>query len=123
MHLRPVRIDADLDRLHTNLADPRRLALANHDRVRLELHAELPLEPRVFENLEEVFADKDFATTQRQDENAGVGHLVEQVFDLRRRHLSMVFMVEITMYTTFVASIREIELHAERDIPRQRFLG
>src|ERR1700752_3642371 len=123
MHPRMMGIDADLDGLHTDIPDSRRLTLANHDRIRLELHAELTLEPRVLENLEEVFAQKNLAAAQSQNKDTGVRHLVEQMFDLRRRHLAMIFMVEITMNTPFVAAIGQIELHAERGIPCQRLLS
>src|SRR5215470_9028205 len=116
-----MRVDADLDRFHTNVPDSCRFALANHDRVRLELHAELPLNPRVFENLEEVLAEKNLASTQTQNENARIRHLVQQMFDLRSRHLAMVFMIEITMNASLVAAVCQIELHTERDVFLQCF--
>src|SRR3954469_9415854 len=123
MHLRSMGVDADLDRLHANIPDPRRLALADHDRVRLELHAELALHAGVFENLEEIFAEKDFAATECQNEDARIGHLVEQVLDLRCGHLAVILMVEIAMNASLVTAVSQIHLHAERDILRQGLLG
>src|SRR5215831_2312329 len=123
MDFRPMRVNADLNRFHTNVPDPRRLALANHDRVGLELHAELPLNPRVFENLEEILAEKNLAPTQAKNEDACICHLIQQMLDLRSCHLAMILMVEITMHTPLIAPIGQIELHAERDVPRQCLPG
>src|SRR5262245_14865966 len=123
MDFRSMRVDADLNRFHPNVPDSRRLALANHDGVGLELHAELPLDPRILKNLEEVLADKDLATAQCQYEYASICHLVEQSFDLGGVHLAMIVMIEVTVDAPFIASIGEIELHAEGDLLFQRLLA
>ena len=64
----------------------------------------------VFEHLEKILAQENFAAAQGQNEDAGFGHLVEQVLDLRGGHLAVVVMIEIAVHAAFVAAIGQVEL-------------
>src|SRR6476646_11292667 len=77
----------------------------------------------VFENLEEVLAQENFAAAERKNEYPDIRHLVEQLLDLRSVHLAMIFVVEIAVHTALVAAIGQIQLNAQRDIARERFIG
>jgi hypothetical protein len=107
-----MRINADLDRFHADVSNLRCLPFANHDCVGLELHTELPLEPRILENLEKIFAKEYFPSAQGEDKDAGIRHLVQQMLDLRSGHLAMIVVIEITMNAALVAAVSEVELHA-----------
>src|SRR5215472_839120 len=120
MHLRPMGINADLDRLHPDFSQPRRFRLANHDGVRLELYTKLPFQAGILEDLEEVLSQENFATAEGKNKNPGVRQLIQQMLDLGGGHLATVVVLEVTMHTTFIAAISKIELHAERDVQRQR---
>src|SRR5579871_1738792 len=123
MHFRPMRVNADLDRLNPDFSEPCSLPLANHDRVRLELYTKLLLQAGILEDLEEVFSQKDFAAAEGQNEDSGVCQFIQQMLDLYCRHLTMVVMIEIAMHTAFIATIRKVELHAERDVQRESLFG
>ena len=81
------------------------------------------LPPGVFQKLEKVFAQENLAAAQGEDENAGIGHLFEQMLDLGRGHLPVIVMIEIAVHAALVAAVSEVELHAERNVARQRFFG
>ena len=104
MNFRAVRVNADLDRFDAEIAEAGRLALADQDRVGLELHAKHQA-AGVFEQVEEILAQKNFAAAKGQDEDAGVGHLIEQVLDFRSGHLAMIVMIEIAVHAALVAAI------------------
>src|SRR5208282_1106329 len=76
----------------------------------------------VFEQLEEILAQKNFSAAESQNEDASLGHLLHKMFDLRRRHLAVIVVIEITMDAALVAAISQVDLNAERDIPGQRFV-
>ena len=81
MDLRLVRVDADLhDR--TRASDPGGVPLADQDGVGLDLDRE-EQPARVRENVEEVLAQEDLAAAEGQEEDAGVGELVEQALTSR----------------------------------------
>jgi hypothetical protein len=67
----------------------------------------------MFQDFEEVLAQKNLAAAQSQNKNTGIGHLREQAFDFGSGHLPVVVVVEIAMNALFVAAVGEIELHAE----------
>ena len=77
----------------------------------------------VLEQFEEILAQENFAAAQGQDEDAGLGHLVEQVLDFGGGHLAVIVVIEIAMDAAFVAAVGEVELDAERNIAGQRFPG
>ena len=76
------------------------------NRIRLKLHAKHQM-AGVFEKVEEILAQKNLAAAEREDEDAGLGHLVEEVLDLGGGHLAMVVMIEIAVHASFVAAIRQ----------------
>jgi hypothetical protein len=119
--LRPVRVNADLDRFDAEFAEAGGLVLADEQRIDLELHAKHQT-AGVFEKVEEILAEKNLAAAEREDEDAGIGHLVEQVLDLRGGHLAMVVVIEIAVHTALVAAVGQIELDAERDVQLQRLI-
>ena len=75
---------------------------------------------RVLEDLEQILAQEDLAAAEGQEEDPGVGQLIEQVLDLGRRHLAVVVVVEIAVHAALVAAVGEVELHAERNPELQR---
>src|SRR5215469_17911143 len=119
MHLRPMGIDADLDRLHPDFSKPRRFRLANHDGVRLKLYTKLPFPAGILKDLEKVLSQENFPTAEGENKNPGVRQLIQQMLDLGGRHLATIVVLEVTMHTTFIAAISKIELHAERDVQRE----
>src|SRR5450755_1001111 len=104
MNFRTVRVNADLDRVNAEIAKSGRLALTDQHGVSLELHAKHQT-PRVFEKVEEILAQKNFAAAEGQNKNAGVGHFIEQVLDFRGRHLAMIVMIEIAVHATLIAAV------------------
>jgi hypothetical protein len=120
--LRPVRVNADLDRFDAEFAEAGGPALADEKRIDLELHAKHQT-AGVFEKVEEVLTQKNLTPAEREDEDAGLGHLVEQVLDLRGGHLAKVVTIEIAGHAAFVAAVGPIELDAERKAQLQSFIG
>lgn len=118
MHLGPVRIDADLNRLHAEIAQPRRLRFPDHHRIGLELDAEGE-RAGPLQNFEKIFAQENLAAAQRQDKDSGVSHLFQQVLDFGGGHLAVVVVIEIAVHALLVAAVGEIELHAERNAQLQ----
>ena len=49
-----------------------------------------------------------------------VGQLIQQILDLRGRHLPMIFMIQIAMHASLVAPVGQIQLHAQWDSQLQR---
>lgn len=120
--LRPARVNADRHRFVAEFAEAGGPALAAEKRIGLELHANHQTAGG-FEKVEEVLPQKNLTPAEREDEDAGLGHLVEQGLDLRRGHLVMVVMIEIAGHAAFVAAVGQIELDAERDAQLQSFIG
>jgi hypothetical protein len=122
--LRPVRVNADRHRLDAEFAEAGGPALAAEKRIGLELHANHQTAGG-FEKVEEVpvLTQKNLTPAEREDEDAGLGHLVEQGLELRRGHLAKVVMIEIAGHAAFVAAVGQIELDAERDAQLQSFIG
>src|ERR1700722_13717190 len=118
MHLGPVRVHADLHRLWRQRLNPVRLALMNHHRIGLQLYAERK-PARVLSDLEKIAAHQNLASADGQEEHSGLRHLVEQIFDLRRSHLAMIVMIEITMDATLIAAVSQIKLYTQRNAEAQ----
>jgi hypothetical protein len=70
----------------------------------------------VLNNFEEVLAQKNLTAAKRQYEYAGISQIIQERLDLKRRHLSVVMMVEITMHAALVAAVSKIELNVEGDV-------
>src|SRR5437879_7660696 len=113
MHFRPVRIDTDLNRLHSELAEPSRLRLADQHGIGLELDAKSE-GSRVFQDFKKILAQENLAAAESENENAGLGHLLEQVLDLGGGHLAVVVVIEIAVNALLVAAVGKIEVRAER---------
>ena len=122
MHFRPMRIDADLNRFHSEIAETRRLRFTNQHRIGLEFDAE-GKGTRALENFEEILAKKNLAAAKGEDKDAGFGHLFEQVLDFRRGHLTVVLVIEIAVNTLLIATVSEINLRAEGNAQPQRPLA
>src|SRR5262249_54884068 len=97
----------------------RLLRLADQDAVRLDLHGKQEL-PRVLQDIEEVRPQKDLAAADREEEDTGLGKLVQHVLDLGERHLTVIIVIEIAVDAPLVAAVRDVELHAERDAQAER---
>jgi hypothetical protein len=48
--------------------------------------------------------------------------LIEDAFDLRRRHLPMVVVIEITMHAALVAAVSHVHMNGYRDAEVERLL-
>ena len=113
VNLGPMRVDADLNLLDSELTKSSGLLLADHDAVGLYFYVEQKLS-RSFHDFKKIAAQKNFAAAEREKKNAGGGELGKNVEDLRRGHLAMVVMIEITMDAALVTAIGDIEMNAER---------
>ena len=123
--LRPARANADRHRFVAEFAEAGGPALAAEKRIGLELHANHHTAGG-FEKVEEVFPQKNLTPAEREEEDDGLGHLLEQMLDLldlRRGHLAKVVMSEIAGHAALVAAVGQIELDAERDAQLQSFIG
>ena len=60
------------------------------------------------------------AAAERQQEDAGRGHLPEQAAYLIEGHLALVVVVQVAMDAALVASVGQVEMHAQRDAQRDR---
>jgi hypothetical protein len=114
-----MRINADLNGFDSKIAKARRLRFADQNCIRLELDAKGE-SACVFKNLKEVFTQKNLATAESQNEDAGFGHLAEQMLDFGCSHLTVIVVIEITVDALLVAAVGEIELRAERHAQPQR---
>jgi hypothetical protein len=110
MHVGTMRIDADLNGLNRQIAKAPRLVLSYQGCISLQSHAEHQL-ASMLDDLEDIFSHKDLSAAQRQDKHAVISHVLQQVLDLSGRHFAMVAMVQITMHTSFVATVSQIELY------------
>ena len=70
----------------------------------------------VFEDLKEIAAHQHFATTEREEECAGGGELIEHAGDLVEGHFAVIVMIEIAMNAALIAAIGDVELHAQRNV-------
>ena len=70
----------------------------------------------MLEDFEKIFAQENLAAAQGQEEDAGVGDLIEQILDLGGGHLAMIVVIEIAVHAALVAAVGQIELRAERDV-------
>ena len=125
MDLGPVRVDADLHRVDAHLAHAVRLLLADHEGVGLDLDAELQ-GAGAFEDLEEVHAHQDLAAAQGEEEDARLGQLADHAEHLRRGHLAVIVVVQVTVYAALVAAVRDVQVdaqgHARIERPLVHFL-
>ena len=78
---------------------------------------------RVLENLKEVAAHENFAAAEGEEENAGLGQLIEHVFDFGGGHLAVIVVIEITMHAALVAAIRDVQMHGEGHAQIERLLA
>src|SRR5271169_5961005 len=69
------------------------------------------------------FTQDNLGRAEGENEDAGLGHLVEQVLDFCRGHLAVVVMIEIAMHAALIAAIGQVELNAERNVRLQRLSG
>ena len=95
------------------------LRLADHDRVGLDLDREHQ-PARVLEDLEQIRPEENLAAADGEEEDPGVGELVEQILDLGGRHLAVIVVIEVAVHAPLVAAVGEVELRAERDAKAQR---
>src|ERR1700722_6655857 len=125
--LRPARVNADRHRFVAEFAEAGGPALAAEKRIGLELHANHQTAGG-FEKVEEVLVltQKNLTPAEREEEDDGLGRLLEQMLDLldlRRGHLANVVMIEIAGHAALLAAVGQIELDAERDAQLQSFIG
>src|ERR1700693_913497 len=116
-----MRVDTDLHLLDAELTKSSGFLLADHHSVGLDFHVEQQL-PSSFDDFKKIPAHENFPATEGEEEYAGVGELGKHVGDLRRRHLAMVIMIEVAMHAALIATVRDIEVNAERQAQAQRFL-
>ena len=95
--------------------------LADHHAIGLDLDVEQQA-ARVFDDLEEVAAHENFSAAKRKEEDSSVRELVQHVFDLGRGHLAVVVVIQIAVNATLVATVGDVEMHADRDAEPQRLL-
>src|ERR1700685_1097443 len=114
MHFGPVRINADLNGLHAEIAQSRRLRFANQYGIRLELDAERK-RARTLENFKKILPQKDLPTAAGKNKNARFRHLLQQMLDLHRGHLTVIVVIEIAVHALLVATVGKVELRAEGD--------
>src|SRR5438132_1419843 len=69
----------------------------------------------VLDDLQEVLPHKDLAAAEDQEEDAGLGELIEHVLDLGGGHLALVVVVEITVHAALVAAVGDVDMNAEWD--------
>ncbi len=122
MNLGDVRVNTDLHRFHAQCFYAICFLLANQNSVGFQFYAERP-QACVLQNFEKVPPHQNFAAADRQIENAGIRHLGQQVLDLRGGHLAVIVVVEIAVNTPLVATIRKIQLHAQRNVHLERLSG
>ena len=122
VNLRPVRVDADLHTGQPRLRQTVRFRLPDHERVGLYLHAEHP-GPRMRQDVEKIHPHQHFAAADGEEEDPGLGHLVEHVLDLGQRHLTVIIMVQIAMHAALVTAIGDIQLNADGNSQAQRGRG
>jgi hypothetical protein len=75
-------VDAHLDGINGRLCQSLGFAIANHERVRLDLNAELQ-RARVFQDFEKVTPHEDFAAAEAQVKDTGVGELAQDIANFR----------------------------------------
>src|SRR5579863_5133012 len=97
------------------------LRLADHRAIGFHFDVEQQA-ARMFHDFEEIAAHKHFSTTQREEENSSVGELIQNVFDLGSGHLAMIVVIQIAVDATFVTTISNVEMNAERNAEDQRLL-
>src|SRR5580692_12916628 len=105
-------VDAHLNRFHSQRADTLCLPLTNHDGIRLELDAERQF-AGILQNLKEILAQQDFATTQSEEKDSCTGKLFEEILDLHRGHLAVIFVIEVAVNAPFIAAVRNVKVNAE----------
>src|SRR5215831_12351944 len=113
MHLRTMRVQADLDGVDPERAQALRLFFVDHHRIGLDLDVEKQ-PPCVLQQLEEVAADEDFTSADRQEEDARLGELVQDALDFLGRHLAMIFVIEITVHAALIAAVGNVEVDGDR---------
>ena len=118
MHFGPVRVNADLHGIHSQIAHAIGLFLADHEGIGLDLDAERKF-ARIFQDAEEVHAHQDLAAAQSQEERAGIGQLVEDTEHLGRSHFAVIVVIEITVHAPLVAPIGDIQLSAQGHSQRE----
>src|SRR5580693_9232260 len=76
----------------------------------------------MFDDLEEVAPHKNFSAAKRKEEDTSVRELVQHVFDLGRGHLSVVVVIQIAVNATLIATVGDVQMHADWDTEPQRLL-
>ena len=74
----------------------------------------------MLEDFKKIPAHQNFAAADRQIENAGVRHLIEQVLDFGGGHFAVVVVIQIAVDTPFIASVGHVQLNAQRDVQPER---
>jgi hypothetical protein len=49
--------------------------------------------------------------------------LIEKIFNFRGGHFTVIVVVEVTVNAPFIAPIRQIQLHAQRNVQFERLVG
>src|ERR1700731_1112456 len=121
MNFGTVGVQAYLDLLDSQFANAPGLRFADHRAIGFHFDVEQQA-ARVFHDVEEIAAHEDFTTTERQEENSGIGKLIEDVFDFGRGHLAVIVVIEVAVDAAFVAPISNVQMHAERNAEAERLL-
>jgi hypothetical protein len=121
VNLGAVGVNADLDRIYAQLSNTARLFFVDHDRICFDLHVEHQA-TRILDDLKKIAAHEDFAATESQEENAGLGQLIKHPFDFERGHLAVVIVIEVAVHAALVTAISDVHVDGERDAEIRRFL-
>src|ERR1700720_1772009 len=112
MHFGTVRVDADLDRINAELANSLRFLFVDHDRIGLDLDIEHET-PGILDKLEKGAAHETLAAAEGEEEDSGLGELVEDAFNFAGGHFAVIVVIEITMHATLVTAISDIHVYGE----------
>src|SRR5580692_2220527 len=116
-----MRVDADLHLLHAQLSNALSFRLANHHAVGFQFDVKQQT-PRVFDDFEEIAAHQHFSAAKRKKEDSSIRKLVENVQNLGRGHLAVIVMIEIAMNAPFIATVSDVEMHADGNAQPERLL-
>src|SRR5271170_4761891 len=121
MNLGTVRVDADLHLLDAQFANAPGFRLADHNAIGLDLDVEQQ-PARMFHDFEEVAAHEHFAAAKSEEEDSSIRELVQNTCDLGSRHLAVIVVIQIAVDAALVATIGDVEVHADGDAQPQRLL-
>ena len=113
-----VGINADLHLFDVELAKALGLFFTNQYGVGLELDVEAQL-AGMFDDFETIGPDQRLAATDREEENACGGELIEQRFNFGGVHFAVAVVIEVTVLAALIAPIGDVEMHAKRDAAAQ----